>query len=350
MLDPRDPVVRCQTSAVTAPSDSGDRSVWPSRTDLATLCFTFFALGVTVNVLVLERVGSEVRTVVAAFGINAATTELAYLAVRDAGGTQVAALIAGWVVASRFGLLAASLGARLRVGNWHRAAAGLQSFDPNVTFAILQPSSRDVVRVFWRVTAAMHLGWFTGTIVGVTLGNVIGDADRFGLDAVFPAALLADHRQPAATTSPCARRGDRRWALPRVDPARACGHPDHREPSRRGGRARLGRTHGRAGGADVSWTIIALLAAGVWAQRLAGMFVGGRVLGRRPSLGRLATLIPAAVIMAVIVQLTLASGKTLTIDARAAGMAVAGFLVWRRAPFVVIVVGAAAATALVRML
>jgi predicted branched-subunit amino acid permease len=177
---------------VSAPTtEPPPRDAWPSHADLATLCFTFFALGVTVNVLVLERVGSEARTVVAAFGINAATTELAYLAVRDAGGTQLAALVAGWVVASRFGLLAASLGARLHVGTWHRVAAGLQSFDPNVTFAIQQEQARDVVRVFWRVTAAMHLGWFAGTIVGVTLGNVIGDADRFGLDAVFPAALLA---------------------------------------------------------------------------------------------------------------------------------------------------------------
>lgn len=169
----------------------GDRATWPGRADLVTLCFTFFALGVTVNVLVLDRIGSEVRTVVAAIGINAATTELAYLAVRDAGGGEVAAVVAGWVVASRFGLLAASLGARLRVGVWHRAAAGLQSFDPNVTYAIQQAGARDVVRVFWRVTAAMHLGWFVGTFVGVSLGNVIGDADRFGLDTVFPAALLA---------------------------------------------------------------------------------------------------------------------------------------------------------------
>ena len=298
----------------------------------------------------LERVGSEVRTVVAAFGINAATTELAYLAVRDAGGTQIAALIAGWVVASRFGLLAASLGARLRVGNWHRAAAGLQSFDPNVTFAILQPSSRDVVRVFWRVTAAMHLGWFTGTIVGVTLGNVIGDADRFGLDAVFPAALLAIignllRQRPPALAAVIG--GGLCLVLIPLAPA---GIPIIASLFGAVVALVLGRTHRRAGGADVSWAIIALLAGGVWAQRLAGMFVGGRVLGRRPALGRLATLIPAAVIMAVIVQLTLATGKTLTIDARAAGMALAGFLVWRRAPFVVVVVGAAAATALVRML
>jgi predicted branched-subunit amino acid permease len=47
------------------------------------------------------------------------------------------------------------------------------------------------MRVFWMVTAAMHAGWWSGTFVGVFLGNVIGDADRLGLDAVFPAALLA---------------------------------------------------------------------------------------------------------------------------------------------------------------
>jgi len=171
---------------------TGDHSVaGPGWGDLGALCLTFFALGVTVNVLVLDRVGSESLTIVAAVAINSATTELAYLAVRDAGGTQLAAVIAGWVVASRFGLLAVSLGARLDVGRWHRAAAGLQSFDPNVTWAIQQRRAADVVRVFWRATAAMHLGWLSGIAVGVFLGNVIGDAERFGLDAVFPAALLA---------------------------------------------------------------------------------------------------------------------------------------------------------------
>ena len=152
---------------------------------------TFFTLGVTVNVLVLERTGSELRTVVAALVVNAATTELAYLAVRDAGGGLLAGLVAGWVVATRFGLLAAGLGARLEVGRWHRAAAGLQSFDPNVGVAVQESEPRAVISVFWWVTLAMHLGWVSGTLIGVFLGNVIGDAERLGLDAVFPALLLA---------------------------------------------------------------------------------------------------------------------------------------------------------------
>ena len=171
-------------------SDESQRA-HPGWSVLSGIALTFFALGVTVGVLVLDRTGSEAKTIVAAIVVNSATSELAFLAVRDAGGSLVAAVVAGWVVASRFGLLAASLGGRMRGGVAHRAAAGLQSFDPNVGVAVQQSSPRDVIRVFWMVTAAMHVGWWSGTFAGVFLGNIIGDFDRLGLDAVFPALMLA---------------------------------------------------------------------------------------------------------------------------------------------------------------
>lgn len=99
----------------------------------------------------------------------------------------------------------------------------------------------------------------------------------------------------------------------------------------------------------MTWAVVAFLAAGVWGQRLLGMFVGAGVVGRRPALARLATLIPAAVVMAVIVQLTIGDGRSLAVDARLAGMGAAAVLVWRRAPFVAVVIAAAAVTALVRV-
>lgn len=170
---------------------NGEPSAGPGRSDLAALALTFFALGVTTNVIVLDRVGSVGLTIGAALIVNSATSEFAYVAVRDAGGSEWAAILAGWVVASRFGLFAVSLGARLRVGPAHRAAAAVMSFDPNVTLAVQQADPRGVVAVFWRVTAAMFAGWIIGTLVGAGLGNVLGDAERLGLDAVFPAALLA---------------------------------------------------------------------------------------------------------------------------------------------------------------
>ncbi len=93
---------------------------------------------------------------------------------------------------------------------------------------------------------------------------------------------------------------------------------------------------------------IVFLMVGTWGQRLAGMFLVGPSLERRPLLTKATNLIPAAVISAVVVQLTLSTRGSLVVDERLAGMAVAGFLVWRKAPFIVIVISAAATTAALR--
>jgi len=95
---------------------------------------------------------------------------------------------------------------------------------------------------------------------------------------------------------------------------------------------------------------IIVMAIGAWGQRLAGAFLVGPLLERRPLLARAAGLIPAAVVMAVIVSLTLVRGGSLVVDERLAGLAVAALLVWRRAPFIVVVLAAAAVTAGLRFI
>jgi hypothetical protein len=80
------------------------------------------------------------------------------------------------------------------------------------------------------------------------------------------------------------------------------------------------------------------------------MFWAGPLLARRPLLARLADLLPAAVIAGVVAQLTFTTESRLVADARIAGLAVACLLVWRRAPLFVVVLAAAATTALVRLL
>ena len=74
-----------------------------------------------------------------------------------------------------------------------------------------------------------------------------------------------------------------------------------------------------------------------------------RTMARQEPLRRLG-LLPAAVVMAVIVQLSVAEGRSLVVDARLAGMVVAALLVWRRAPFLAVVVAAALTTAGLRAL
>lgn len=163
----------------------------PGPTDYLALAFTYFVVGVTVSVAMVERGISIPTTLGAALVIYSATSELAFLAVRDAGGSAVVGVLSGWLVASRFGLLAVSLGVRYRASVWERAAAAINSFDPNVGLAVQQAERSELRRVFWRVTAALMVGWWMGSLVGAFLGDVIGDGRAWGLDAVFPATLMA---------------------------------------------------------------------------------------------------------------------------------------------------------------
>lgn len=158
-----------------------------------TLAFSYFTVGVTVSVTLVERDVDPWLILAAGLFVHSATSELAHVAVIDAGGPLLAGVASGWLVAARFGVLAASLEPRLRSSTpwWHRAGIAANAFDPNTALALNQSDNRDVRRAFWWVTSALVLGWWVGSITGVLLGNVLHDAKSIGLDVVFPAALLA---------------------------------------------------------------------------------------------------------------------------------------------------------------
>ncbi len=176
----------------TGPNAEAAEPTRLSFADFATMGITFFSLGVTLQVWLIDTGTSGLRAFVASSVIFSATSQFAYLTVKDAGGGEWAAIIAGAVVATRFGILAVSLSRRLPdVALWRLTTAVLNAFDPNVAIGVQQPTAAGVEREFWRTTAGMMLGWFSGITVGTFLGDVLGDTQRFGLDAVFPAALLA---------------------------------------------------------------------------------------------------------------------------------------------------------------
>lgn len=92
---------------------------------------------------------------------------------------------------------------------------------------------------------------------------------------------------------------------------------------------------------------LVVLAAGTYALKVAGpMLAAGRTLP--PWARRLAELMTAALLAALVATQTLASGTTLIVDARLVGVAAAGLAVWRRAPFIVVVVIGAATTGVLR--
>ena len=97
----------------------------------------------------------------------------------------------------------------------------------------------------------------------------------------------------------------------------------------------------------MTWTGILVLAAAAYAFKALGPLVlGRRTLG--PEVTQVLELVAVPVLAGLILVQTLDGGGPLVIDARVPAMAVAALLVWRRAPFLVVVFAAAATAALLR--
>jgi branched-subunit amino acid transport protein len=95
------------------------------------------------------------------------------------------------------------------------------------------------------------------------------------------------------------------------------------------------------------WALIFVLSVFAYLCKAMGLVVvGGRAMPR--VVERCLALIPASLLAALVVKDTFTSMQDIVLDARAAGLAVALVAVWRRAPFIVVVVTAVAATAAVR--
>ena len=93
--------------------------------------------------------------------------------------------------------------------------------------------------------------------------------------------------------------------------------------------------------------VLILMTLGTFALKSAGPLVlGDRALPLRVQ--QLVDLLPAALLSALAIVSTVGDGRAIVLDARVVGLLVAGLALWRRAPFVVVVVVASAATALVR--
>ena len=99
----------------------------------------------------------------------------------------------------------------------------------------------------------------------------------------------------------------------------------------------------------MTWVALIVAGVGCYLLKLGGLSVPPRVL-ERPVVERVADLIPVALLAALIAVQVFASGQELTLDARAFGLGVAVVLLVLRAPFLVVVFGAAIAAALLRLL
>lgn len=108
-----------------------------------------------------------------------------------AAGNPVAAVFGGLLLNARhlpFGLAISDVVGRgwpARLGGSHLMV------DESVAFALAQSDPARRRRAYWLTGATLFCCWQIGTVLGVILGNAVGDPKTLGLDAAFPAGLFA---------------------------------------------------------------------------------------------------------------------------------------------------------------
>lgn len=98
-----------------------------------------------------------------------------------------------------------------------------------------------------------------------------------------------------------------------------------------------------------TWTVVLIASAIVMATKLAGYLVPASVAAH-PRIQRVSDLLTVALLASLVVIQTVATGDAVGLDARFAAVLVAAGMLWLRAPFVLVVVGAAAVAGVLRLL
>jgi 4-azaleucine resistance transporter AzlC len=122
--------------------------------------------------------------------VFAGSAQFTAIAILAQGGTVAAAVLAAALVNSRFLPMGVALGPSLPGGPLRRAAQGQAVVDASWAIAGRGDGTFDRWLLFGS-TAVQYLGWVGGTVAGALGGNVLGDPETLGLDAIYPAFFLA---------------------------------------------------------------------------------------------------------------------------------------------------------------
>lgn len=146
-------------------------------------------VGVSFGVLAEPVMGSVAPIVMSAI-VFAGSAQFAATAVLAAGGGAATAIVAGILLNARYVPMGIALAPSLRGRALRRAAHGQAMIDASWAMASLGGGRFDPSFMIG-ATLPSYPAWIAGTAIGVFGGELIGDPEAIGLDAIFPAFFLA---------------------------------------------------------------------------------------------------------------------------------------------------------------
>jgi predicted branched-subunit amino acid permease len=145
-------------------------------------------LGVSFGVAAEPVMGRWAALAFSAF-VFAGAAQFAATAVIAAGGSVAAAIIAGTLLNLRFLPMSVAIAPYVRGGAGWRAVQGLTIVDASWALSSEGGGRFDPIKVVG-ATIPAYPAWVGGTMLGAFAGDLLGDPEKLGLDAIFPAFFL----------------------------------------------------------------------------------------------------------------------------------------------------------------
>ncbi|MDO3649694.1 AzlC family ABC transporter permease [Nocardia mangyaensis] len=171
------------------------RSIWRTldkgtAAAVAAACCAVGLFGVSYGASTIAAGFPVWMPIVMAVTVLAGGSELLFFGIVAAGGSPLAAVVAGLLLNARH--LPYGLSAPEVFGSGWRRALGIHVLnDESVAFAAA-PGDQDRKRAaYWACGIGVALCWPLGAALGAALGSLVPDTSALGLDAVFPVILLA---------------------------------------------------------------------------------------------------------------------------------------------------------------
>ena len=122
--------------------------------------------------------------------VLAGASEFLFIGIVAAGGNPFAAALAGLLVNARhlpYGLALPEVTGR----GWRRMVGTHVMNDESVVFALAQDDLPRKRAAYWACGLGVLICWPGGAVLGALIGSAVHDTGAFGLDAMFPAVILA---------------------------------------------------------------------------------------------------------------------------------------------------------------
>jgi predicted branched-subunit amino acid permease len=120
-------------------------------------------------------------------------SQFAIVGVIGAGGTVLAAILAGVLLGLRNGFYALRMAPLLKTSGLKRVLAAHITIDESTLVALAQDQA-DIDRVrkgFWFTGLGVFVFWNLFTVIGAIGASLLDDPSKWGLDSAVPAAFLA---------------------------------------------------------------------------------------------------------------------------------------------------------------